>query len=484
MNITTPMKGLQNELAEEVRQFCLIEPIDVYHEITQSDGCSWHTVRVQNAGRTASAQVCGAYAYEEYWEQKRKDKRAAKLACYSALCVLNETSQPWGSLTGVRPTALLRQLVRKGQDSLFVDFYGVAPPKFELAKKILSVQDDVMSSVDANAICLYIGIPFCVTRCSYCSFPGRIAKRGEMEAYVDALLREMDAAAQCIAQSGHPIAAIYIGGGTPTSLPLPLLEKLLDKTEIFGSVPEITLEAGRPDTLDADKLQCAKRHGVNRLCINPQTMADRTLVRIGRSHSAEDVEEAVRLAQSAGFSHINMDIIAGLPGESIDDFDYTLSRIMALNPSSFTCHTLSIKRGSRLQMEQHDLCDAKTVGEMVDRARTCAQSMGMDPYYMYRQKYMAGNLENVGYAKAGDACVYNIAMMDEMRSIMALGVGSVGKLLCGNLIVRKPNPRDLFVYLQRIESILEQKRTFFCIDNGNAAVYNNQNDDDEDRGTV
>ncbi len=482
MIIETPMKGLQNELAEEVRQFSLLEPIAVYHEIDVLDGRFWHTVRVVTGEKYASERVCGASGTEEYWEQKRLDKRAAKLACYRALCYLAESKQPWGSLTGVRPATLLRQLEKKGQENLFVDYYGVDPHKYNLAKQIINVQDTAMAQIEPDSICLYIGIPFCVTRCSYCSFPGRIAKKGEMEAYADALLLEMDAARE--STRGRTIAAVYIGGGTPTSLPLPLLEKLLKKLEEFGGIKEITLEAGRPDTLDTDKLACAMQHGVNRLCINPQTMSDETLVRIGRSHTAQAVEDAFSLAQSIGFSHINMDIIAGLPGETTEDFAHTLSKIRELSPSSFTCHTLSIKRGSRLQSEQHLLCDAKTVGVMVEMARDTACGMGMEPYYMYRQKYMAGNLENVGYAKPGCACVYNIAMMDEMLSVMALGVGSVGKLLWGNLIVRKPNPRDLYVYLDRLPNILEQKRGFFCIDNGNTRVYNNPNDDDEDRGTI
>ena len=299
---------------------------------------------------------------------------------------------------------------------------------------------------------------------------------------MNALFLEMDAARQSLGQ--RRIESVYIGGGTPTSLPLPLLQKLLKKLREFGDIREITLEAGRPDTLDAQKLNCAYDYGVNRLCINPQSMSDETLVRIGRSHTAKQVEESFYLAQSVGFSHINMDIIAGLPGETIADFAHTLDRVKALSPSSFTCHTLSIKRGSRLQSDKHVLAEDKAVGEMVEMARDAAGKMGMEPYYLYRQKYMAGNLENVGYALPHDACVYNIAMMDEMLSVMALGVGSVGKLLIGDLIVRKPNPRDLYVYLERLPNILEQKHTFFCIDNGYTRDYNSPNDDDEDRETI
>jgi coproporphyrinogen III oxidase-like Fe-S oxidoreductase len=213
-------------------------------------------------------------------------------------------------------------------------------------------------------------------------------------------------------------------------------------------------------------------------------MSDDTLAKIGRAHTEKDIVDAYAMATVLGFTRINMDVIAGLPGETASDFARTMAKIADLNPSSFTCHTLSIKRGSRLKLEDHALCDPNTAAEMVDIAGSAAFTMGMRPYYLYRQKYMAGNLENVGYAKEGCECVYNIAMMEETRSGIGLGVGSVGKHLCGDLIVRKPNPRDLYVYLNRLPEILEQKRSFFRIDNENAPDYNDPNGDDEDRETI
>ncbi len=482
MNITSTVFGFDNELAEEVRQFEDLTLAAVYHETEEIDGVRWHAVTITMGERKAIFRCGGAKTALNATDQKRMDKHAAKRACYQALCALSGKTQPWGSLTGVRPTALLRSLINKGREKEFIEIYGVHPRKYELAKAIIGVQEAMMKGVDKNAVCVYVGIPFCVSRCSYCSFPGRIAKPGEMEAYVAALLLEMDAAAQVIRMKKVPVTSVYIGGGTPTSLPVALLEKILNRIRRhFGEACEITLEAGRPDTIDKDKLSAARTNGVSRICINPQTMVNTTLQRIGRNHTANDVEQALDLARGMGFSHINMDVIAGLPGETAEDFSYTLSCIRKMAPSALTCHTLSIKRGSELALQEYTLCATETVSAMVEKARTCAGSMGMHPYYMYRQKYMAGNLENVGYAQAGKECLYNVAMMDDMLPVMGLGVGAMSKVIIGDLIVRKTNPRDVFVYLERLENVLEQKRCFYGVDKGNAAVYNMQNGNEEDR---
>ena len=380
------------------------------------------------------------------------------------------------------PHRFVPQAAAIGEEARFADWYLVAPDKAALSGDIVRLQNDIMQTVRLDAVCIYIGIPFCTTRCSYCSFPARVAKEGEMEAYVAALLSEMQAAARALKSGGlHPVS-VYIGGGTPTSLPAHLLAQVLESVAAhFGKAAECTLEAGRPDTLDMEKLSIAKKTGVTRLCINPQTMVDRTLRAIGRRHSAKEFLTAVEKAKNAGFARINMDIIAGLPGESAADFAATLGHIEALKPSAFTCHTLSLKRGSRLKTANHDLCDAQTAARMVDDARRSAQRLGMQPYYLYRQKYMAGNLENVGYAVPGFACLYNIAMMDELLPVMGLGVGAVSKLLKGDLILREANPRDLFVYLERQEHVARSKERLFCVDKGQNAVYNVANGDDEER---
>lgn len=483
MEITTAIEHFENDLAEEVRLFGLSD-VRVVHQVRRpAQGASEHLVTVTQGDRSAQNTQPGApMGVSDALEIKRLDKRAAKLACYLSLCELTGQTQPWGSLTGVRPTKLLRELQLRGQERLFTDLYRVEPHKAELARTILQVQQQAMCGIDEKAVCLYVCIPFCVTRCSYCSFPGRIAKKGEMEAYIPALVKEIACAAETIAARGVPVCAIYIGGGTPTSLPLPLFCELLTALRRhFPQRVEFTLEAGRPDTIDADKLRLARDVGVTRLCVNPQTMVDETLKRIGRAHTAQQVIDTVALARSLGFDKINMDLIAGLPGEGEADFVHTLQKVRQIAPSSFTCHTLCIKRGSRLRDMQHQLCEGEVVSSMVERARALSGELGLLPYYMYRQKYMAGNLENVGYAKPGNACVYNIAMMDEMRDVMALGMGAVGKYMENGLIVRKANPKDLALYLARLPQILQNQRAFFSVDNRKAPVYNDQNGDDEEK---
>ncbi len=461
LKIQTPVEHFENELAEEARLFALPDDVHVVHEVRQKDGQDAHWVTVTWRGRSASAACDGALLNADMKERKRINKRAAKWAAYQALCALTGQRQPWGSLTGVRPTKLLLELQQKGNEADFVSFYGVQPAKYDLARQILDVQKQAMRNVPAQAICVYICVPFCVTRCSYCSFPGRIAKKGEMEAYLDALEMEIAHASASIRAQGVPIAAVYIGGGTPSSLPQPLFERLLHATsEAFVDKNEFTVEAGRPDTIDRAKLVAAREAGVTRLCVNPQTMVQATLERIGRRHTPQQIVETVDLARSLGFTSINMDIIAGLPGETLADFCQTLKAIADIAPSGLTCHTLSIKRGSKLH-EMGYAAASTEVAQMVDQARGLAQTLGLEPYYMYRQKYMAGNLENVGYTRPGHACVYNIAMMDELRSVMALGVGSVGKWIQGDRIERRPNPKDLHLYLERINTICRQKDTFF-----------------------
>lgn len=459
--IRTPVEHFENELAEEARLFSLSDDVCIVHEVEETVIGTAHRVTVTWKQNSEYAVCQGAPHTADALEKKRINKRAAKWAAYQALRKLTGQEQPWGSLTGVRPTKLLAELQKQGNETDFVDFYGVQPNKYDLARQILHVQEKAMQNVPQNAICVYVCVPFCVTRCSYCSFPGRIAKKGEMEAYLNALEKEISHAGECIGRQGIPIAAVYIGGGTPSSLPQPLFERLLQATsKAFVNQNEFTVEAGRPDTIDRAKLIAAKEAGVTRLCVNPQTMVQATLERIGRRHTPQQIVETVELARALGFTSINMDIIAGLPGETLADFRQTLRAIEKIAPSGLTCHTLSIKRGSRLRETGYIAANTE-VAQMVDEARGLAQELGLEPYYMYRQKYMAGNLENVGYTRPGNACIYNIAMMDELRSVMALGVGSVGKWIQGDRIERRPNPKDLHLYLQRIDRICEQKDTFF-----------------------
>ena len=461
--IHTQEEYMKNELAEEIRMFVADDTdIEVDHKILQKQDKSFHVVDVSWNGQRASSQVEGALSSAPLMERKRLNKRAAKLAAYRCMVKLTGQTQPWGSLTGVRPVNLLRQLRAEDQEEQFCNMLGVQEEKAQLAKEIIARQDEMMRYADPDSLCVYVGIPFCVTRCSYCSFPAVVAKKGQREAYVEALLKEIDAAGQMVKAEKKNVCAVYLGGGTPTALTDEQMQSVMHGIKkAFGTGFEYTLEAGRPDTITKEKLQIAKTYGVNRLCINPQTMQNKTLQRIGRKHTAEDIEACYTLARQEGFSHINADLIAGLPGETVEDFADTLKKVEELQPSSLTCHTLAIKRGSKLIEDHYTHATAENVARMVDLAREKAKCMQMGPYYLYRQKHMAGNLENVGYAKKGDACLYNVAMMDEMLDVLGLGVGAVGKRIVGSQIRRVPNPRDIGVYLDRIQSICEQKTSFF-----------------------
>ena len=463
--IETKDEYMKNELAEEIRMFVSEEnaEIEVKHCAAPRQERMLHTVEIVMEGKRAGVQTEGALVSEQPMVKKRLDKRAAKLAAYQCMVQLTGQTQPWGSLTGVRPASLLRQMQAEGTQREFVEVLGVHPEKAKLAEKIIQRQDAMMQATDRDSLCVYVGIPFCVTRCSYCSFPAVVAKKGQREAYIDAVVKEIEAAGAMIRQQHKRISAVYLGGGTPTALTDSQMQGVMDAMQrAFGSGFEYTLEAGRPDTITREKLRIAKQHGVNRLCINPQTMQNKTLERIGRRHTAEEIEACYELAREEGFDHINADLIAGLPGETAEDFADTLEKIEGLSPSSLTCHTLALKRGSKLLETRYAHTNADIVPRMVDMAHEKAAEMGMEPYYLYRQKHMAGNLENVGYAKKGDACLYNVAMMDEMLDVIGVGVGAVGKRIIENRIERKPNPRDIGVYLERIETICEQKASFFC----------------------
>ena len=391
-------------------------------------------------------------------ERKRQQKRAVKLAAYRLLDGRYGQRSPWGSLTGIRPTKLWRDSVRRiGEaetERLFRDTFSVSDSKTALVRAITAAQAPlVRSAVEANYADVYLGIPYCKTRCLYCSFGAEVARGADaLERYLFELMRDIAEGGRILRACGYPVRAVYFGGGTPTVLSAAQLDCLLGHLrncyDIAGR--EFTVEAGRPDTITRDKLTVLSDHGVTRLSVNPQTMCDETLRRIGRLHTAAETEQAFLLARALGFREINMDLIAGLPGETPDEFARTLARIEALAPDNLTVHTLAVKRSSRLkeQLDQYPLPDASAVSDMLDAGAAAAARMGMRPYYMYRQKYMQGNLENVGYARPGTECVYNVDMMEELISIMAHGAGAMTKRVYGgeNRVERLPNPKDVPTY--------------------------------------
>ena len=406
-------------------------------------------------------------------EIKRHRKRQVKSALYGLLKQVTGMTPPWGSLTGIRPTRLLYEETEAGRDiesarANVMRKYDVSADRAQLLCDIAAMQQGIRIP-EKDSFDLYIGIPFCKTRCTYCSFSsGEIGRNKKLVApYTDALLREIELSAQLMREAGLHVRAAYMGGGTPTAIPCGDLEKILAAAkEAFPGAVEWTVEAGRPDTIDREKLEMLRRLEITRISVNPQTFNDETLKRIGRSHSGEDTIRAYMMARELGFDDINMDLIAALPGETPEIFAQSLDRVMQLNPESVTVHSLAIKRSSKLHEEMHvsgsghTQVSAEGAAGMIAHARAQLEKGGWKPYYLYRQKYMAGNLENVGYARAGKACLYNIGNMEETASVLALGAGAISKWLFDRdlRIERAPNVKNIEEYINRVDEMVQRKR--------------------------
>jgi len=408
--------------------------------------------------------------------QKRAVKRAAKTCLFRLLGAMEKELPPWGSLTGIRPTRLFYEAMENGlskpeaRKSLSENFY-VSDSRTELLNEIIDMQQGLIGREEGE-FDLYAGIPFCTTRCSYCSFAaGELGNGKRVEPYVQALIREMELCAHLVEEKGLKLRAGYIGGGTPTAISAEQLRRILQAAKrLYPGAREWTVEAGRPDTIDREKLAMLREEGVGRICVNPQTFHDETLVRIGRAHTAQDTVDAFRLAREMGFDHINMDFIAALPGETRDDFVDSIQKAIALDPESITVHALAIKHSSKLNEQKYAQTSAAEAQKMVEDARTLLEAAGYRPYYLYRQKYMAGNLENVGYAKPGCACLYNIDNMEETAPVLAFGAGSISKWLFpgrddggrDERIERAPNVRNIDAYIDRVEEMAQRKIDLIC----------------------
>ncbi|HHW48926.1 MAG TPA: coproporphyrinogen dehydrogenase HemZ [Clostridiaceae bacterium] len=405
-------------------------------------------------------------------EKVRELKRQIKRHIYLALVKCTGRELPWGMLTGIRPAKIARELLEEGKTeeeilSTLTRFYMLSEEKARLAYGVALTESKIINRTGKDMISVYIGIPFCPSRCLYCSFTSNpIAKCSHLVSkYLDALKSEINGVQRIIEEKSYKIQSLYIGGGTPTSIDTVSLEGLLEhinKTFNMTWIEEFTLEAGRPDSISKDKLEAAKNYGVNRISINPQTMNNRTLEIIGRSHTAEDIIEAFGLAREAGFDCINMDIIVGLPGENLLMFEHTLKEIGKLNPENLTVHTMAIKRASRLNehRSEYNLISGEEAEQMVNMAREFANSIGMHPYYLYRQKNILGNLENIGYCKPGYESIYNIQIMEEKQTIIALGAGAVTKVVypSDNRIERAFNVKNIEEYINRLDEMIERKK--------------------------
>ncbi len=401
-------------------------------------------------------------------------KNTLKRLLYEALSEKTGRVLPWGSLTGIRPTHIPKVLMEAGlsDDAVMREMTGTyyaSDKKAALALEIAKREREILAGTDyASGYSLYMGIPFCPTTCLYCSFPSYPVEawRARVDEYLSALFSEMEHTARMF--DGRKLYSVYVGGGTPTALTAEQLDELLERLYALfdmSHVKELTVEAGRPDSITAGKLHVMNAHGVSRISINPQTMQQRTLDLIGRRHTAEETVSAFRLAREAGDFKINTDLILGLPGESADDVKDTLDKICALGPDDLTIHALAVKRGSRM----HEMMQTRGVRypgfEDMEKASVTAEEsargMGLVPYYLYRQKNIAGNFENTGYAAPGAHGLYNILINEDIHSIVALGAGAISKCVCGDVIERSENVKDLEQYLARTDEMLARKEKLF-----------------------
>ena len=474
----------KNDIAEEIRMFLGNVPLAFFEREEETEDIGGELtvmahLSLEEAGLLAIARARGQESSfvspkigEDALNRKRFEKRALKIAVFRLLQKLYCREMPWGSLTGIRPTKLFRDLVeQKGLSGAREDFFNlfdVSEEKIDLAQRVCDVQLPLIREIRPRDIDLYFGIPYCRSRCLYCSFGTELVKDpSALRRYVDAMKEEIRYSARIVREAGLSVRASYFGGGTPSILPPELTAELIAFIlREYGSLgKECTFEAGRPDTITAEKLAVLRTFGIDRISINPQTMHNDTLKRIGRLHTAEDVEQVFRLARSFGFAHINMDLIIGLPGENRKDVAESLNRVLALNPENVTVHTLAIKRSSRLkaQLEQYPMVSSEEAEDMVRYGLSACTEQGMEPYYLYRQKYMQGNLENVGYALPGESCLYNIDIMEELVSIMAHGAGSISKRVFGDesRIERVPAAKDVPVYMNKLRELEERKRALF-----------------------
>ena len=409
--------------------------------------------------------------YEELDVLSENYKDEFKKFLYRCLCKETGKTLPWGNLTGIRPTKIAMGMLENGQSdeeilSYMAGEHYVSKEKADLSLDIAKREKKLLDMLHyENGYSLYIGIPFCPTTCLYCSFTSYpiCSWKNKMEQYLEAVFKEIDYVAE--AYKDKILDTVYIGGGTPTTLEADELDRLIEKVKStfnFENVKEFTVEAGRADSITYEKLMVLKKHNVSRISINPQTMKDETLKVIGRRHTVEQVIEAYHMAREIGFDNINMDIILGLPGELEEDVRYTVDEIKKLKPDSLTVHSLAIKRASRLHswITENGIATLNNTDKTMEIAAKAAEDMDLKPYYLYRQKNMSGNFENVGYAKEGKEGIYNILIMEEKQTIVALGAGSITKVvLPDGRIERCDNVKDVGLYIEKIDEMIERKKS-------------------------
>lgn len=480
VTVLTPESGEKKRTGLSDRVRISVELTDGGAELTvDGKSCSWVFTPAEKDKRTAGdvtnrqAKDRGVHDAAEY---AKEYKDGFKRFLYRVLSQETGRLLPWGNLTGIRPTKIAYGFLEEGKSRQeIMEYYQgrhlVSEEKAALSIDIAERERQLLSGVHyEGGYSLYIGIPFCPTTCLYCSFTSFPigGYRKLVDAYVDCLIKEMEYVAR---RFEHKILdSVYIGGGTPTTLEPEQLDRLISRLKElfdFGTVREFTVEAGRADSITEEKLKVLYRHGITRISVNPQTMKQETLDIIGRRASVEQVEQAFTLARQVGFDNINMDLILGLPGELEEDVQHTIDRVVEMAPDSLTVHSLAIKRASRLNqwIQENGAAMLRNTDETMRIAAEGAERLGMVPYYLYRQKNMSGNFENVGYAREGKLGLYNILIMEEKQTIVALGAGSITKLvLPDGRIERSDNVKDVALYIEKLDEMIGRKEALFALE--------------------
>lgn len=424
---------------------------------------------IEFGGKTYGGEL--KYDFDAEKADAAKIKKIYGCCCMKSFCAAAEKIRniplPWGVMSGIRPAKIIRCMHDEGMSYEDVkiavkDIYGVSDKKLDLAVKVAGNEEEILQRAFDNSVSIYIGIPFCPSRCLYCSFVSTDIKHSGvyMDEFTRLLCEEIKKTGGILRELGFKVQNIYIGGGTPTTLSaknLAMIFESIDKYIDKSRLEEFTLEAGRPDTADAEKFICAKNGGVNRISVNPQTLNDETLVKIGRRHTVKDFYDAFETARKCGFDNINTDLIAGLPGENFEMFKRSIDGICRLNPENITVHSMCIKRAAALKFTPSELTGFAEMDRMLNYAAEKTESIGKEPYYMYRQKNISGNLENVGYSDKAHMSAYNINIMEEIQTIVALGGGGASKIVMGDKIERVVNFKEPYEYIRRFDEILKKK---------------------------
>lgn len=445
-------------------------------EFTEDQSDIINLIHIEDDQVTVTAKGRGLVFTEEISNDKRLIKRANARVLYDLLSKIFNKENPYGTLVGVRPVKLVHEMLAIGmsdatiKETLYKN-HRISERKQNLLLEVGKREAPfLLDQFDTDKLSLYICIPFCPTRCLYCSFPSNdMRHKGKLVAgYLECLHKEIDAAVKNLKTYNKTVDCIYIGGGTPSILSAVEFDGLLSKLDKhfdLKNLGEFTIEAGRPDTINEDKLKVFKQYHVTRICINPQSMNEKTLDLIGRDHLAKDVTEKFDLAKSFDFDSINMDLILGLPDEDLEDVKTTIEKVLLLEPDNITIHTLAVKTSSRLKekLEAYKMTQSELVEEMLDYTEDVLRRAGYVPYYMYRQKNMVGNFENVGYCKPGKESLYNIRIIEEKHNILALGAGAVSKRCFPeeDRFQRVANIKGIETYIERIEDVINKGRTFF-----------------------